>query len=61
MNNICGKNGKCVNLYLTFYCDCAAVSFFHTGKFCENRKLTLTALHTVTTHDYHAYKEIKKF
>jgi len=35
---VCGTNGKCVNFYQTFYCDCEAVSIFYAGKYCEKRK-----------------------
>ncbi len=34
MNDICGPNGKCVNLYYKFHCDCSN-SMFYTGKYCE--------------------------
>ena len=37
-NAACGKHGKCINLYSTFKCDCAAVSIFYEGDFCTKRK-----------------------
>ena len=37
MNDICGRHGRCVNLYYKFYCDCSTSLFFE-GKFCEKSK-----------------------
>jgi hypothetical protein len=37
-NDICGKYGRCVNLYGTFKCSCD-VSMFFEGEYCEKRIL----------------------
>lgn len=39
-NDVCGKYGRCVNLYQKFYCDCS-VTIFYEGKYCERWNLAM--------------------
>ena len=46
-NDVCGKYGRCINLYTKFVCDCSDSIFFE-GKYCKDCEFACFSQHFLT-------------